>query len=164
MKKYTQAEFDTLPVIDGLKHCPTGDYTAIKVFPAQCRFGGSCSFGGSCRFGELCRFGESCSFGGSCRFGELCRFGESCRFEGGNVTRTKNPYLAVDRIGSENRKTYFFNFTDGVFIRAGCFFGSENDFIENLNNDDGAAKTEIYLAALALAKLRFAYDESKKNE
>lgn len=29
MKKYTQAEFEALPVIDGWKQCPTGDYTEI---------------------------------------------------------------------------------------------------------------------------------------
>ena len=55
MKKYTQAEFDAIPVDEnGIRHCPTGDYTAIN------RFGAHCSFGAHCRFGEycICEFGQ----------------------------------------------------------------------------------------------------------
>ena len=120
LHKYTQAEFDALPVVDGRKQCPTGDYTAIKAFGAG------------------------------------CSFGERCSFEDGKTPRTANPYMAFDRIGSENRKAYFFDFTDGVFIRAGCFFGSEAEFIAKLERGDDAAKTAEYMAALALAKMRFA--------
>jgi hypothetical protein len=144
LHKYTQAEFDALPVFDGRKQCPTGDYTAIKAF------------GERCSFGERCRFGAGCSFGERCSFGEGCRFGAGCSFEDGKTPRTANPYMAFDRIGSENRKAYFFDFTDGVFIRAGCFFGSEAEFVAKLERDDDAAKTAEYMAALALAKMRFA--------
>ena len=45
MKKYTQAEFDALPVIDGRKQCPTGDYSDIRSFGEWCSFGERCSFG-----------------------------------------------------------------------------------------------------------------------
>lgn len=38
-------------------------------------------------------------------FGEGCRFGEGCSFENGAVKNGR--YVAVDRIGSENRKAYF---------------------------------------------------------
>ena len=74
MKKYTQEEFDELPIVDNFKQCPTGDYTSIEYF------GESCSFGELCRFGELCSFGKSCRFGKACSFGELCSFGKSCSF------------------------------------------------------------------------------------
>lgn len=64
MKKYTQEEFDAIERDEyGIKNCPTGDYTAIKIF------------GEECIFGALCRFGEECSFGEWCSFGERCRFG-----------------------------------------------------------------------------------------
>lgn len=61
MKKYTQAEFDALPVIDGKKQCPTGDYSDI------CSFGEGRSFGKGCK----CEFGEfyhmcACGGFGSC--------------------------------------------------------------------------------------------------
>ena len=80
MRKITQSEFDILPVENGFKICPTGDYSEIKNFGNSCSFGESCSFGNSCSFGEWCSFGNSCSFGELCRFGNSCSFGESCRF------------------------------------------------------------------------------------
>ena len=81
MKKYTQEEFDAIPVDEnGIRHCPTGDYTAIDRFGEGCSFGAACSFGAHCSFDEGCSFGEDCSFGEGCRFGEYCSFGEDCRF------------------------------------------------------------------------------------
>ncbi len=32
MKKYTQADFDAFEVIDGIKQCPSGDYSDIQGF------------------------------------------------------------------------------------------------------------------------------------
>ena len=50
MKKYTQAEFDAIPVDEnGIKRCPTGDYTAINRFGGDCRFGEGCI----CEFGQF---------------------------------------------------------------------------------------------------------------
>ena len=31
MQKFTQAEFDALPVVDGFKQCPTGDIDAFRA-------------------------------------------------------------------------------------------------------------------------------------
>lgn len=57
MKKYTQEEFDAIPVDGfGIKHCPTGDYTAINCFVGWCSFREGCSFDAGCDFGEWCRF------------------------------------------------------------------------------------------------------------
>ena len=80
MKKYTQADFDAFEVIDGIKQCPSGDYSDIRVFGKCCSFGKECSFGEWCSFGERCYFGERCSFGEWCYFGEGCSFGEWCSF------------------------------------------------------------------------------------
>jgi len=44
MKKYTQQEFDALPVVDGIKQCPTGDYSELKSLGEGCSFGKRCSF------------------------------------------------------------------------------------------------------------------------
>ena len=46
MKKYTQADFDAFEVIDGIKQCPSGDYSDIQVFSDRCSFGEECSFEG----------------------------------------------------------------------------------------------------------------------
>jgi hypothetical protein len=80
MKKYTQEEFDNLDIVNGVRQCPTGDYSNIKIFGKQCSFGEDCSFGRWCSFGKRCSFGEWCSFGKQCSFGEDCSFGRWCSF------------------------------------------------------------------------------------
>ena len=137
MKTYTQEEFNALPVNEyGVKICPTGDYSQIR------KFSNSCSFGKGCSFGEWCRFGEG------------CRFGEWCRFEG----LTNARYIAVDRIGSELRKAYFFAAEEGWFVRAGCWFGTFEEFAKRVKEvHDGTKHERDYLAALDLAKVMLDY-------
>ncbi|MGR1583464.1 hypothetical protein ACSSNL_18615 [Thalassobius sp. S69A] len=122
MKIYTQEEFDALPVVNGVRHCPTGDYSKIKAF------------------------------------------GEECSFESGRVKplNWRKPYFAVDRIGSEHRKAYFFKSADGeTFIRAGCFFGDRAAFLKKLHADADHQKTAIYEAALALAEMVLEEESTK---
>lgn len=130
MKKYTQADFDTFEVDKvGRKICPTGDYTAIKGF------------------------GERCSFGEECSFGEGCSFGERCSYENGAVKNGR--YVAVDRIGSENRKAYFYIDDNGnMFVRAGCWFSDMAAFKERVKKvHTGTIHEKTYLAACDLAEL-----------
>ena len=120
MKKYTQEEFDAFDVINGVRMCPTGDYSDINAF------------------------GEGCSFG------EGCRFGEGCSHEG----LTNSTYFACDRIGSEKRKTYFFRSEEGLFVRAGCFFGTMEEFENRVKEVHKSTKYEKeYMAAIMLAKI-----------
>lgn len=127
MKKYTQAEFDAIPRNNnGWKICPPGDYSEIRSFGAECSFGAGCSFGASCRFGE------------------------GCSHEG----LTNSTYFACDRIGSERRKTYFFRADEGYFVRAGCFFGTFDEFTERVKTMHKSTRYEReYLAAIELAKI-----------
>lgn len=80
MRKISQVEYDSFPIVDGYKQCPTGDYSLIEEFGGQCNFGERCSFGEFCSFGRNCRFGEQCSFGWYCSFGEYCEFGTRSSF------------------------------------------------------------------------------------
>jgi hypothetical protein len=142
MKKYTQADFDNFEVDEyGHKICPSGDYTAISIF------------GERCSFGECCRFGKCCSFGEWCSFGERCSFGECCSFENGAVKDGR--YVAVDRIGSENRKAYFYVDDNGnMFVRAGCWFSDMAAFKERVKKvHAGTIHEKTYLAACDLAEL-----------
>ena len=142
MKKYTQADFDNFEVDEyGRKICPAGDYTAIK------------SFGERCIFGEGCSFGEECSFGAVCRFGAECSFGERCSYENGAVKNGR--YVAVDRIGRENRKAYFYIDDNGnMFVRAGCWFSGMAAFKERVKAvHAGTIHEKTYLAACDLAEL-----------
>ena len=130
MKKYTQADFDNFEVDDyGHKICPAGDYTAIQGF------------------GALCSFGEQCSFGAQ------CSFGEQCSYENGAVKNGR--YVAVDRIGSANRKAYFYIDNNGnMFVRAGCWFLDMAAFKERVKKvHTGTIHEKTYLAACDLAEL-----------
>ena len=100
-----------------------------------------------------CRFGEGCSFGARCRFGEGCRFDEKCSFENGAVKNGR--YVAVDRIGSANRKAYFFMDEDGkMFVRAGCWFSDMAAFKKRVKEvHAGTIHERTYLAACDFAEL-----------
>lgn len=136
------------------------------IFGSRCRFGSECGFSywtafGSwcifddgCSFDSLSFFGSWCSFNSRCTFAERCRFGKGSSFEGGRLPDDwRNPYFAVDRIGSEHRKAYFFSFGGVIYVRAGCFFGDESAFIAKLESDADSRKTRQYLAALELARV-----------
>ena len=88
----------------------------------------------------------------------MCRFGGGCSHE----KLTNSIYVAIDRIGSEQRKAYFFKAKEGYFVRAGCWFGSFDEFekrVKDVHHDTIHKKT--YLKALELAKLML-QDEKKE--
>ena len=168
MKRYTQEEFDALPVIDDWKQCPTGDYSAISSFGGWCSFGECCRFGECCIFGECCRFGERCRFGKrgrfgkwcsfgkwcrfgeccifgeACRLGEECRFGERCSFEG-HEALPGYPIQTYGGGGSVNRTIYAFNVEGGPVIRAECFVGDLDKFRAKVRADGDKLKSLQYL-------------------
>lgn len=81
-----------------------------------------------------------------------CNFGEDCNFENGRVINGK--YFACDRIGSEKRKTYFFKGDNGYFVRAGCFFGTFDEFVDRVHKVHAGTKYETeYIKAVELAKV-----------
>lgn len=64
-------------------------------------------------------------------------------------------YVAVDRIGRENRKAYFFVDESGnMFVRAGCWFSDMEAFKERVKKvHAGTIHEKTYLAACDLAEL-----------
>ena len=85
--------------------------------------------------------------------GEWCSFGERCSYENGTVKNGR--YVAVDRIGSENRKAYFYIDENGnMFVRAGCWFSDMAAFKERVKKvHAGTIHEKTYLAACELAEL-----------
>ena len=128
-------------------------FGARCIFGTWCRFGDLCSFGALCSFGEGCIFGTWCRFGNLCSFSDWCRFGEECSYENGAVKN--GHYVAVDRIGSENRKAYFYIDDNGnMFVRAGCWFSDMTAFKERVKEvHAGTIHERTYLAACDLAEL-----------
>ena len=141
MKKYTQADFDAFEVIDGIKQCPSGDYSDIQIF-------GAC-----CSFGERCYFGERCSFG------EWCSFGERCSFEGKGEYIGDYPFLAFVGFGSRiGSKVYFFNLQDGIYVRCGCWLSDIAGFRERVKAENADA---MYLDLCDLVERKFNRKNSK---
>ena len=64
-------------------------------------------------------------------------------------------YVAVDRIGRENRKVYFYIDENGnMFVRAGCWFSDMAAFKERVKKvHAGTIHEKTYLAACELAEL-----------
>nr|DAH46849.1 MAG TPA: Perosamine N-acetyltransferase [Caudoviricetes sp.] len=129
------------------------------IFSGWCRFGNGCVFGWWCTFGEECIFSEECIFGEWCTFSEWCSFGEGCIFSKGcsyeNGAVKNGRYVAVDRIGSEDRKAYFYIDDNGnMFVRAGCWFSDMAAFRERVKKvHAGTIHEKTYLAACDLAEL-----------
>ena len=141
MKKYTQADFDAFEVIDGIKQCPSGDYSDIQIF------GEWCSFGERCSFGECCSFGEWCSFGRCCSFGEWCSFEDKGEYIG------DYPFLAFVGFGSRiGSKVYFFNLQDGIYVRCGCWLSDIAGFRERVKAENADA---MYLDLCDLVERKF---------
>ena len=141
MKKYTQADFDAFEVIDGIKQCPSGDYSDIQIF------------GERCSFGKWCSFGEWCSFGKGCSFGECCSFGEWCSFEGKGEYIGDYPFLAFVGFGSRiGSKVYFFNLQDGIYVRCGCWLSNIAGFRERVKAENADA---MYLDLCDLVERKF---------
>ena len=110
MKKYTQADFDAFEVIDGIKQCPSGDYSDIQIF------------------------GERCSFGRCCSFGERCSFEDKGEYIG------DYPFLAFVGFGSRiGSKVYFFNLQDGIYVRCGCWLSDIAGFRERVKEKNADA-------------------------
>lgn len=135
MKKYTQADFDAFEVIDGIKQCPSGDYSDIQIF------------------GERCSFGERCYFGERCSFGECCSFGERCSFEGKGEYIGDYPFMAFVGFGSRiGSKVYFFNLQDGIYVRCGCWLSDIAGFRERVKEKNADA---MYLDLCDLVERKF---------
>ena len=110
MKKYTQADFDAFEVIDGIKQCPSGDYSDIQIF------------------------GEWCSFGRCCSFGKGCSFEDKGEYIG------DYPFLAFVGFGSRiGSKVYFFNLQDGIYVRCGCWLSDIAGFRERVKAENADA-------------------------
>ena len=129
MKKYTQADFDAFEVIDGIKQCPSGDYSDIRVC------------------------GKRCSFGNRCSFGERCSFGRGCSFEDKGEYIGDYPFLAFVGFGSRiGSKVYFFNLQDGIYVRCGCWLSDIAWFRERVKAKNTDA---MYLDLCDLVERKF---------
>ena len=163
------------------EECEFGDlcvFSSFCVFGEGCSFGKNCkfaeecsfgiwgSFNNSCKFGTECKFGEFCDFNNSCKFGEKCRFstdcifGLGCTFEDGHIAKTTLPFITLAGVGSEARTCYFYDFEKGIHVRAGCFFGTLEEFKAKVLEDEKtpetpSKKTKNVIAFCSIAETQF---------
>ena len=143
--------------------CEFGNWSK---FNHSCNFGQTCNFGSFCEFSTLCVFSTECIFESECEFGKQCAFGEKqlfskdCTFEDRFKAKTDLPFLALVGAGSEARTCYFYDFQEGIHVRAGCFFGSLEKFKAKVLEDEEtpetpSKKTKVYLGFCDLVEVQF---------
>lgn len=84
MLKFVYPDFVRFPIVNGLRKCPTGDYTQMDKFE-RCIFEPNCVFKDETVF-ELCKFGENTIFHGQFSF---CEFAENCVISNGHFKNCK---------------------------------------------------------------------------
>lgn len=141
MEKYT---IDDLKSFErdrfGYLICPTGDYTAIKEFGDNSKFGRGSEFGEECKFGADTEFGDGCNI--ECNFFE-------------NLETPAVKVVKIGYIGRRNDSTYFFQTAgQGIYVRCGCFFGSLKEFEAQVKETHRENKQYLaeYLGAIKYIK------------
>lgn len=77
---FTKEDFKSFPTDGDCIICPSGDYTAIKKIPKNCKFGHNSSFGPNAKFGYGVGFGNHCGFDQYSSFKGNNTFGDHCVF------------------------------------------------------------------------------------
>jgi hypothetical protein len=74
MKKFTQEEFNTLPIVDGVRQCPKGDYSMVRDFDGFCSFEEGSILANQYAFDDGASFGLECTFENNdvTRLGDVC--------------------------------------------------------------------------------------------
>lgn len=81
-------------------------------------------------------------------------------FEGNFKAKTSIPFIIFGGCGSVAHTCYFFDFEEGIYVRAGCFFDTLDEFKAKVLEDEKtietpSKKTKAYLAFCDLAENQF---------
>ena len=116
------------------------------------KIGSETTIGDRATIGNGTTIGNGSTIGKWATIGEFFIYGKNTTFEGGAVKNGR--YVKVGQIGRENREAYFFIDENGkFFVRAGCWFGDMERFIEHVKCEHGGTLFEKqYLAACEYAR------------
>ena len=115
-----------------------------------------CVLGNDCRLGDECMLGDECVLGDNCVLGDRCHLGRLCSLEGRRVPNAA--YFIVTNIGSRNDDAYAYcnTATGEIYVRAGCWFGSIDEFVERVHEVHAGTQHETdYIAFAEFARARF---------
>lgn len=129
-------------------------------FGYKCKFGDDCVFGDGCKFGEWCEFGDRCEFGDDCEFSKWCQFGDGCEFGYGCKFGNKcivegvqmQWIMTAANIDGSGRQILIVSDGDKVLVRAGCFFGSVEEFTAKAKSEDKHVYAAVIPAMVAARK------------
>ena len=94
------------------------------IVPANSDLTGIVVFPDFSEFGIGCKFGNWCNFGNGCKFGNYCKFGSGCKINNYTVNR----FLTLANVDGSGRQVLMIWHDTGVYIEAGCFTGSLEEF------------------------------------
>lgn len=110
MNLYTPDDVLTFPIVNGVRECPTGDYSAVKTFTnGPFKFGDSCVFSRCTEFLSTSEFGDNCVFADFCYFMKTCTFGRNCIFGRSTIFDREPAFNGQPRLGAKSRvaKSFF---------------------------------------------------------
>ena len=139
---------------------PSANFSLIKEFKPFSSFGAFSKFWHYSKFGSCSKFGSMCIFGKDCDFAPTTHFGPNCIFEDIYHAKTTRPFITLGGCGDAARTCYFFDFVEGIYVRAGCFFGTLEEFKAKVLADEKtpeapSKKTKSYLAFCDLVETEF---------
>ena len=102
--------------------------------------------GNSTRIGDNARIGDGVEIGNYAKIGDGARFGDKFRCEGLEVI----DFFTMSNVNGTGRRIYIYIHTKGITIRAGCFFGTLDDFCEKAE-DEGKYLYAVTVRAAAEA-------------
>ena len=126
------------------------------VLGNMCVLHNGCKLGYGCVLGKGCKLGDGCVLGDVCELGDGCELGSGCAMEGGRVPNAA--YFISTNIGSRNDSTYAYcnTATGDIYVRAGCWFGGLDDFVERVHEVHAGTQHETdYIAFAEFARARF---------
>jgi NDP-sugar pyrophosphorylase family protein len=106
-------------------------------------------FGRGSKFGHRSKFGNDCTLGEYCLIGKGCTIGKGCRIEGLIVKH----FLTLANIDGSGRQVLIVSNGKTTLIRAGCFIGTVDKFVERAKSE-GKMKYALIIPAVVAAMLQ----------
>jgi len=115
------------------------------TFGTCAKIGDSAHIGAGSRFGHIPSFGHRVQLHDDVTIGNWPMFGESLVF-GNNVTidgGVVRDLIIVSNVDGSGRQVIIYRRDDGPYVRAGCFFGTLDEFVKRATAEDKHRYAEV---------------------
>ena len=108
-----------------------------------------------CVYGNGCVFGNGWVYGNGFVSGNGCVTGNA-KITGDGLVKSNEDYAVICGFGTEQRATTFFRCADGIVrTQCGCFYGTIDEFREQVKNTRDGKVAEEYLVIAGLMEKHF---------